>query len=315
MKISIIVPIYNVEDYLEKCLDSLVNQTFNDYEILCINDGSPDNSQKIIEKYEKKYPNLVFGFKKENGGLSDARNYGLSKAKGDYVLFIDSDDYIEKNTLEILYSEVVKGYDIVSFNFNKIWDDGKIVPCINQKIDDYKKFMIAFPMACNKIFKRKLFDDEFKFKKGILYEDLEFIPSLVLKTNKISSIDNYLYYYYQRKGSIMNQNKFNNRLLDIFTVLNSLEDRFIKNNKYNEYYEELQYLNVEHLLYSAGLRFSVFKDGKKHLEKCNDIINSKYRNFKNNKYYKEKSFKFKLICNLTYHKHYKLLKLISKLKG
>ena len=79
--------------------------------------------------------------------------------------------------------------------------------------------------------------------------------------------------------------------------------------------EELQYLNVEHLLYSAGLRFSVFKDGKKHLEKCNDIINSKYRNFKNNKYYKEKSFKFKLICNLTYHKHYKLLKLISKLKG
>ena len=113
----------------------------------------------------------------------------------------------------------------------------------------------------------------------------------------------------------MNQSKFNRKFLDIFTVLESLENRFIKNNKYDDYKEELEYLNVEHLLYSAGLRFVQFEDGYELLLKCIDIINNKYKNFKNNKYYKEKSFKFKLICNLTYHKHFKLLKYISKLRG
>ncbi len=314
-KISIIVPIYNVEKYLRKCLDSLINQSFEDYEILCINDGSTDNSQNVIDEYVEKYPNLIYGYIKENGGLSDARNYGLKKAKGDYVLFVDSDDYLANDSLDILYKKVCLGYDIVVFNFYKVWDDGKKIACYNKATNNYKDFMVVFPMATNKIFKRSLFDDEFKFKKGTLYEDLEFIPSLVLKTNRISFIDDCLYFYYQRESSIMNQSKFNRKFLDIFTVLESLENRFIKNNKYDDYKEELEYLNVEHLLYSAGLRFVQFEDGYELLLKCIDIINNKYKNFKNNKYYKEKSFKFKLICNLTYHKHFKLLKYISKLRG
>ena len=100
-KFSIIVPVYNVENYLEKCLDSLINQKHNSYEIIIINDGSTDNSQRIIDNYKKKYPKLISSYKKGNGGLSSARNYGIEKSTGEYLLFVDSDDYISENCLEI----------------------------------------------------------------------------------------------------------------------------------------------------------------------------------------------------------------------
>ena len=103
-KISVIVPVYNVEELLPKCLDSLVNQTFDDYEVIVVNDGSPDNSQKIIDDYYKKYPNIIKPLKKENGGLSSARNYGLKYATGEYVLYVDSDDYVSSDILEKMYS-------------------------------------------------------------------------------------------------------------------------------------------------------------------------------------------------------------------
>ena len=93
MKVSVIVPVYNVEKYIKKCLNSLVNQTLDEVEIVVVNDGSPDNSQKIIDEYTKKYKNIK-SYVKKNGGLSDARNYGIKKATGKYISFVDSDDYI-----------------------------------------------------------------------------------------------------------------------------------------------------------------------------------------------------------------------------
>ena len=102
-KVSIIVPVYNVEKYLDRCLDSLVNQTLQEIEIIVINDSTPDQSQIIIDKYMNLYPNKVFSYIKPNGGLSDARNYGMSKMKGDYFGFVDGDDYVEYSMFEKLY--------------------------------------------------------------------------------------------------------------------------------------------------------------------------------------------------------------------
>lgn len=115
-KVSIIVPIHNVEKYIERCTKSLISQTYRDIEILLINDGSPDNSKTICERYEKIDKRIKL-YNKENGGLSDARNYGLKRAKGEYILFVDSDDYIESNTVEVLISEMKKdNLDIVAGN-------------------------------------------------------------------------------------------------------------------------------------------------------------------------------------------------------
>ena len=123
IKVSIIVPVYNVEAYLERCLDSLVNQTLQDIEIIVVNDGTKDNSQAIIDEYVKNYPGKVYGYIKENGGLSDARNYGIPYAKGEYVAFVDSDDYVDVTMYEKLYNKAVEqGSEMVVCGYFKVDD-------------------------------------------------------------------------------------------------------------------------------------------------------------------------------------------------
>ena len=109
MKISVIVPVYNVENYLEKCLNSLVNQTLEEIEILVINDGSTDDSQKIIDEFQEKFSQKIKAFSKENGGLSDARNFGIDRATGNFLAFVDSDDYISENMLQEMYDLAKNG--------------------------------------------------------------------------------------------------------------------------------------------------------------------------------------------------------------
>ena len=123
IKVSIIVPVYNVELYLEKCLLSVVNQTLNEIEILVVNDGSKDNSQKIIEEFQLEYPTKIFGFTKENGGLSDARNFGIDRAKGQFLGFVDSDDYVSETMFEEMYNLAIKY-------------DAEMTICNLQKVDE-----------------------------------------------------------------------------------------------------------------------------------------------------------------------------------
>ena len=122
-RFSIIVPVYNVEDYLRNCLDSILNQSYEDYEVIVVNDGTKDNSQDIIDEYVKK-DNRVKGYKKKNGGLSDARNFGVGKAKGDYLLFLDSDDSINNLLLEELNKEIEKNHpEMIRFQVVKVGKD------------------------------------------------------------------------------------------------------------------------------------------------------------------------------------------------
>lgn len=114
-KVSVIVPVYNVEKYLERCLNSLVNQTLQDIQIIVVNDGSPDNSQEIIDRFEKEYPDKLKGYIKENGGLSDARNYGMQFVEGEYVAFVDSDDYVDDTMYEKLYIKAIEKVQNLSY--------------------------------------------------------------------------------------------------------------------------------------------------------------------------------------------------------
>ena len=124
-RFSIVIPVYNTEEYLDKCLSSVFGQSFSDFEVIVVNDGSTDSSEKIVSDYMKKYSNLKF-FCKENGGLSSARNYGVSLCSGDYILFLDSDDYFETGLLEVLDREV-SDCDIVRFGVQDIYDDGTVI--------------------------------------------------------------------------------------------------------------------------------------------------------------------------------------------
>ena len=309
-KVSIIVPVYNVEEYLEKCLDSLVNQTLKDIEIIIVNDGSPDNSQKIIDEYQSKYKNIK-SYQKTNGGLSDARNYGINKASGEYLAFIDSDDYIKTDMIEKMYQKAKnEKLDIVVCNSIEIYPNDISIEKksnLNYSDDSIKNYLISPPMACTRLYKKELFKN-ISFKKNIFYEDLELTPKLVNYTKNIGFIDEGLYYYYQRTGSIMKQTEFNNKLLDIFDVLESNKKALMK-----EYPEEIEYMYISHLLRTATLRFLDYKNSK---ELINRIIKTMKENFPNwyqNKYYKKSSKKMKIICLLAYSKNILILKIIKKI--
>jgi len=308
-KVSIIVPVYNVEEYLEKCLDSLVNQTLKDVEIIVVNDGSPDNSQKIIDKFAKKYPKSIKSYIKKNGGLSDARNFGIKKAKGEFLAFVDSDDYVKADMFEKMYNKALETKaDIVVCDTINVYDSGHAEirkSNLHYSNEDDKNYIISPPMACTRIYKKHIFEEN-SFKKGILYEDLHFTPSLILK-NKVAFVEEGLYYYLQRSGSIMNQTTFNIKFLDIFKVLEHNKEVLEK-----KYAEEVEYLYITHLLRSAALRFLNYDNSKPYLEMINETMKSQFPNWEKNKYFQKSSLKLRLICHLVYFKKYKMLKIIKK---
>ena len=310
-KVSVIVPVYNVEKYLAKCLDSLVNQTLKDIEIIVVNDGTKDNSQLIIDKYAKKYKNIK-AYKKENGGLSSARNYGLKYAVGEYIGFVDSDDYVDTTMYEKMYNKAIENdFDIVVCDTIQVYDNCKEVYLksnLNYSDNNVKNYIISYPMACTRLYKRYLFED-IKFTEGILYEDLNLTPGLVKYTNKICFINEGLYYYMHRSGSIMNQKEFNYKLLNIFDVL---ENNYKLLNKI--YPVEVEYLYITHLLRTTTLRFLDYKNCNGYLDRINIIFKIRFPNWNKNKYYKKSSKKLKLLCVLAYNKKYNILKLIKKLK-
>ena len=316
MKLSVIVPIYNVSNYIEKCLDSLVNQTLNDIEIILVNDGSKENEEELIKPYLEKYKNIKY-LKKENGGLSSARNYGIKHASGKYIAFLDSDDYIESSMFLEMYNQAIKTKsDIVVCQTKKVYDDKEVIIKASFNLtNDYKDYLLSVPMACNKIYKRSLFEEPFLFKENIWYEDLELIPSLILKTNKITFLEKPFYNYLQREGSITNQDEFNIKILDILKVLESLEERFKKYKRYAEYKEEIEYLYIEHLLYSTSLKIAKYRsESKKYFKEFNKLLNTKFPNWKDNKYLKKKSFKFKLVVKLTSLNMIKLIEILDKMR-
>ena len=310
IKISVIVPVYNVEKYLPKCLDSLVNQTINDIEIIIVNDGTQDDSQKIIDEYYKKYPQKIKKFYKENGGLSSARNYGINYAQGEYIAFVDSDDTIKLDMFEKMYTKAKKDdLDIVVCDTVNVFEDKSEQYCKSNLVcadNIVKSYLLSPPMACIRIYKKYIFDNV-RFKENILYEDLELIPSMVNITKKVGFVPEGLYYYYQRTGSIMNQTEFNIKLLDIFKVL---ENNY--NKLYEEYPDEIEYMYITHLLRSASLRFVGYDDSKEYLKKINSLIKDLFPHWNKNKYFKQSSIKLKIICYTAYYKQYYLLRLLNR---
>ena len=239
MKISVIIPVYNVEKYLKRCLDSVINQTYKNLEIILIDDGSTDKSGNICDEYAAKDKRIIV-IHKENGGLSDARNKGLDICTGDYISFIDSDDWIENGFYEYVVNNV-KDNDLLIFDYyitngkNSKWIKYK-----NTEVELSKeKCLIELAKAklqsytCNKIYKLDLFDN-IRFPKGRNYEDQAIIHLIIDKCNKIMYYDKAFYYYYQNPNGITYTVNYKN--YRDFLYVNILRGRFLK-KKYPEIYE------------------------------------------------------------------------------
>ena len=231
VKFSIIVPVYNVEKYLSACLDSIIDQSYENFEAIVVNDGTKDNSQEIIDEYVKK-DKRIRGFIKENGGLSDARNYGVKKAKGEYLVFVDSDDDINPLLLEKLNEEIEKNNpDLIRFQIAKVSTD--IVEdksALFENVDGVEAFKT---LATNEFFvtawsccynKKFWLANEFQYEKGFIHEDYGLTPYVYIKAKKVSAIDYVGYNYYVRENSIMNdkdykkEEKKNNDVIKLFDI-------------------------------------------------------------------------------------------------
>ncbi|RPF42142.1 glycosyl transferase-like sugar-binding protein [Hydrogenoanaerobacterium saccharovorans] len=248
MKVSIIVPVYNVEKYLEKCLDSLIAQTIDEMEIIVVNDGSTDSSQKIIDYYQKLYPNKVRGFSKKNGGLGDARNYGLQYAKGRYVSFIDSDDWVTPEMMQHMYQKGVENNaSIVLCDIYGVDDQTnhtivERAPFDKEGILDRKQAVLLSTRpvavsACTKLFKQDIFK-RFQFPLG-WYEDLAIMTTIFSYIERIYYLREPHYYYrWNRVGSIQSQ-KSSPKTLEILNsqqrVLNTCNPEFALEANYAIY--------------------------------------------------------------------------------
>lgn len=209
-KFSIIIPVYNVENYIKKCLDSVFAQTEKDYEVIVVNDGTKDNSMDIVKNYDVKIVN------QKNQGLSEARNTGLKNAKGEYILFLDSDDYIEKNLLKELNKSIKNKPDLVRFQIREVFDTYK--KDYNELSFTNKSGPEAFSIICNYHFvenawaylykKSYLEENNFTFKKGTIHEDFGLVPLVIMKASNVNSISYIGYNYVQREGSIMSQKNY-----------------------------------------------------------------------------------------------------------
>ena len=262
-KLSIIVPVYNVEKYIDKCIESLVNQTLQEIEIIIVNDGSQDRSEEKIENFVKKYPTKIKYLEKKNGGLSSARNLGLNYATGEYIAFLDSDDYVEKNMYEEMYKLAKKeNSDIVECDFIWEWEYGKKVFDKRKEYqypDKDKRQIMKKPrvVVWNKIYKREIINKT-RFSEGLIYEDLEFFYKIVPYLKNISYIDKYFVHYIQRKNSISNTQT--EKIKDIFDILDNIFDYYVENNLYNQYKKELKYMSRRILLGSSMKRILKIKD-------------------------------------------------------
>lgn len=313
MKLSIIIPTYNRENFISKCLDSVINQTYENIEIIIVDDGSIDNTESIIKSYNDE---RIKYYKNKNHGIGYSRNYGLNKATGDHILFLDSDDYLDYDTAEKA-AQLIKDNDILIFDYKEIFEkDGK------ERINKYEIFNnytlnehpelinIINLGPCNKIFKREFLNkNKIRFPEDIKYEDTPFIVKSFKEAKKISScgisLTNIMVH---KKNETLTVDE---RVFDIFKVLDNVK-KMLNDELYSE--------EIKKLIVRKITTYTVSQRSQKNKKLINKFINEAFiylkknvPDYKNNKYYENRSFLKRTIeknktLTKIYCKIYKLIK-------
>ena len=291
--VSVVVPIYNVKDFLEECIISITTQSYRNIEIILVDDGSTDGSSELCNMLLKN-DNRIRVIHKKNGGLSDARNFAIPYAKGEYIAFLDSDDYVENNMYKDMYELAKKeNSDMVECDF--YWEyPNKTKVDIGEYYYNKKEMLEKVRVvAWNKLIKREILEKtKIKFPNGYRYEDVEFTYKLIPYLEKISFLKKPCIHYVQREESISNLQ--NERTKEIFDVLDHVINYYKEKNIYDEYKEQLEYIYTRYLLCSSLLRMVKVNDKEireKLIEMTWTNLNTKFPNWKKNNLLKKKNKK------------------------
>ena len=288
IKVSVIIPVYNVQMYIEKCLATVMNQSLKAIEIIIVNDGSTDESMEIVNSFHSSYSNIII-INKENAGLSSARNSGLKIAKGKYIAFIDSDDYIEMAMLEKMYNRAEeKDLDIVCCNVTKVDSNGKTIG-VEKNVIDYdhvydkdeviKEYLLNnIPSyAWNKLYNKRLFQEyKITYPEGKLYEDIGTTFELLFRSSRTGFINQEFYYYVQRGGAITKVPSFKAGR-DIISTVDLIKSSLHGDKLYEKYEEAFQKFSLKYLFLANVLfykRYCKTKD-KEELIKFKDGLHTR----------------------------------------
>ena len=302
MKLSIIVPVYNTRAYLSACLDSVLDPACADYEILVINDGSTDDSGEIAAEYESRFPALLRVVTTENGGLGAARNVGLEQAKGDYLLFVDSDDCLQKGALREMLPLLDGSFDIGIFDIQQLNPAGDPVGLMSgcgKKGDftlaEYPALLFDYPSACNKLFRRSLFiDSGVRFPGRVWFEDLRTTPKLYPRSERIRNLAKPWYRYLIRPGSITNSAN-TARNLEIIDAVEDTLHYYKAAGLYEKYENELTYMAFYNGFLTASVRVNAADPGSEVQERLLSWFVGAFPNWKTNPYIQAMGRKHRLL--------------------
>jgi len=300
-KVSVIVPVYNTEKYLRRCLDSLVKQTLEDIEIIVIDDKSPDNSNEILKEYEKKYKNKIKVFhNKTNKGIGYNRNFGMSKASGKYIGFVDSDDWVNETMYEKMYDKAEKEkLDLVLCNFHKMLEkeNDDLEELDSNEISNFKSTILKKKPSLllevelspwNKLYKNELLDGV-TFPEKLKYEDTIFVLKAMARAEKIGIVYEKLNYYLVRNKS--ETTVMDKKVYDIFEVTKMMVVELKSHDYYEDIKEYVEAMTIRNLFrYTLQQKYQKDKVIRNDfINKAFDYLNSEFPNWKNNKIWKQRN--------------------------
>lgn len=319
---SLIVPIYKIEDYLPKCIESILAQTCSDYELLLIDDGSPDGSGKICDEYAAKYPEKIRAVHQPNGGAGAARNHGISLSEGDYLLFVDGDDYLSENFLADLSETIRKTpADLILFGA-EVEKNGKKVGELHETVEADKLLTVnkepdlffGVMAPWNRAYKRSLFTENgIEFATKVWYEDIRVVTKILAAADTAIRLPGCYYHYLQREGSSMN-NKNVERNVEILYAFDDILSWYRERGFFERNYSELEFQAIQHLWLAASVRV-IQIDCKHHLiSDFRDYMQKHFPDFTKNKYLPKLDGNKQLIFNLLLKKRYRTVRLIFRIK-
>lgn len=284
--ISIIVPIYNAEKYIEKCLDSLVKQTKKELEFILVNDGSTDKTEKIIEKYKDK---RIKYYKNKNQGIGKTRNFGISKATGKYMMFLDSDDYLDTTACEKLYRKAIfDKLDMVVFDFYRVENDDLKEVIINDfketSLKENHNVLLDINLGpCNKLYRSDIITkNKIRFLEDLKYEDTSFVVETINNSKRIGKLNEFLHYYV-----IHNQSETtvrDERVFDILKVVDKIRKYFKDNQELTETVDKLTVRILTNYTIQQRNQQNI-KTGMKFIDEAFDYLEKEVPDYKNKKYY------------------------------
>lgn len=284
-KVTLIVPVYNSEKYIARCLDSILNQSYENFEIMVVNDGSKDKSQEVIDEYKQKYPDKIISIEQENKGVAKTRNESIKRANGDYIMFVDNDDYLDKDYIQTFVDVVEDGeYDVVLGGYRRPNEDGKILKTMKLEDSEWSKFMIMAPWA--KIYRKQyLIENNIEFLSVNLGEDIYFNLKAMLISKKIKIIDYVGYNWFFNTKSVSNTTQKNITQLQVYELLNSCYDMVKNEGLLEENYDIIKTHFTRYIVWliSFSTKKLKYKVISEEYDKLFNWLEEKFPDYKKNK--------------------------------